>query len=271
VSLAFFVGGLTKRAADGWESARFTGIFPASGLYCSQAVFSPAAANANRWAAAILVASKLISRKIFSMGFVLQASCSKCKYQSENLTIGDGMHSIFICENCNSVVNSQRMPFRFTWSPCPNCKNILRKSARVDSANLVVSYDEPLESKYQCPRCTEKPLGFKTILHFSRSFDERIPTTGMLVHGRFTKSGELEIPFPFQSYYVAHLENTVMPQSEEVMELRVTQLEPEPSNDKNKLPAGMNVFLEFVRYMPQEDLERESLERTDLFSDDNAT
>lgn len=43
-------GGLTQRAADGWESARSTGIFLASGLYCSQAVFSPAAANANRWA-----------------------------------------------------------------------------------------------------------------------------------------------------------------------------------------------------------------------------
>jgi hypothetical protein len=43
--------GLTKRAADGWESARFIGSFNASSLYCSQAVFSPAAANANRWAA----------------------------------------------------------------------------------------------------------------------------------------------------------------------------------------------------------------------------
>jgi len=41
---------LTKRAADGWESARFTSILLASSLYCSQAVLSPAAANANRWA-----------------------------------------------------------------------------------------------------------------------------------------------------------------------------------------------------------------------------
>jgi hypothetical protein len=39
---------LTKRAADGWESARFTGIFLTLSLYCPQAVFSPAAANANR-------------------------------------------------------------------------------------------------------------------------------------------------------------------------------------------------------------------------------
>src|SRR5689334_767250 len=42
------------RAADGWESARFTGIFLASGLYCPQAVCSPAAANAGRWAADVL-------------------------------------------------------------------------------------------------------------------------------------------------------------------------------------------------------------------------
>ena len=44
---------LTQRAADGWESARFTGIFLASGLFCSQAVFPPAAANAHRWAATV--------------------------------------------------------------------------------------------------------------------------------------------------------------------------------------------------------------------------
>jgi hypothetical protein len=32
----------TQRAADKWESARFTGIFLASGLYCPQAESSPA-------------------------------------------------------------------------------------------------------------------------------------------------------------------------------------------------------------------------------------
>ncbi len=41
------------RAADGWESARFTDIFLALGFFCSQTVFSPAAANANRWAAVL--------------------------------------------------------------------------------------------------------------------------------------------------------------------------------------------------------------------------
>jgi len=40
----------TKRAADGWDSARFISIFLALSLYYSQAIFSPAAANANRWA-----------------------------------------------------------------------------------------------------------------------------------------------------------------------------------------------------------------------------
>ncbi len=33
---------LTQRAADKWDSARFTGIFLASGLYCSQAESRPA-------------------------------------------------------------------------------------------------------------------------------------------------------------------------------------------------------------------------------------
>jgi len=52
VSLAFCVGGLTKRAADGWESARFTGIFNALADSCSQAdsTLRPAAGNAHRWA-----------------------------------------------------------------------------------------------------------------------------------------------------------------------------------------------------------------------------
>ena len=43
----------TKRAPDKWESARFTGFFLTSGLYCSQAesTFRPLAGNANRSAA----------------------------------------------------------------------------------------------------------------------------------------------------------------------------------------------------------------------------
>jgi len=41
----------TKRAADGWESARFLGFFCASAVSRFQAFSSPAAANASRWAA----------------------------------------------------------------------------------------------------------------------------------------------------------------------------------------------------------------------------
>ena len=43
----------TKRAADWWDSARLTGIFLASGFFCSRSFVSsrPPAANANRWAA----------------------------------------------------------------------------------------------------------------------------------------------------------------------------------------------------------------------------
>jgi len=63
---------LTRRAADGWDSARFMSIFHASGLYCSQAVYSPAAANANRWAARGMFCisyKKIMYRtKILSMG-----------------------------------------------------------------------------------------------------------------------------------------------------------------------------------------------------------
>jgi len=43
---------LTQRAADKWDSPRFTDIFLALGLYCPQAESAsrPLAANASRWA-----------------------------------------------------------------------------------------------------------------------------------------------------------------------------------------------------------------------------
>jgi hypothetical protein len=53
VSEQYYMGhGLTQRAADKWDSARFIGIFRASGLYCPQAesTLRPLAGNADRWA-----------------------------------------------------------------------------------------------------------------------------------------------------------------------------------------------------------------------------
>jgi hypothetical protein len=49
--------GLTQRAADGGESARFMSVFLASSCFCSQAFLYArplSAANASRWAADIL-------------------------------------------------------------------------------------------------------------------------------------------------------------------------------------------------------------------------
>jgi hypothetical protein len=42
----------TQRAPDKWDSARFTGFFLTSGLYCPQAesTLRPLAGNASRWA-----------------------------------------------------------------------------------------------------------------------------------------------------------------------------------------------------------------------------
>ena len=50
-----FLGRLTQRAADVWDSARFSSIFLASSFsYISGRIHTrPHAANANRWAAAI--------------------------------------------------------------------------------------------------------------------------------------------------------------------------------------------------------------------------
>jgi len=54
----------TKRAADGWESARFSSFFLASGFFYISSLFParPPAANANRWAGTV--------QKCF-VGFVL--------------------------------------------------------------------------------------------------------------------------------------------------------------------------------------------------------
>ena len=53
----------------------------------------------------------------------------------------------------------------------------------------------------------------------------RVPEIGMLVHGRFTESGELEIPFLIRSYCEAHLESDSVHAPNEIMELRVTRKE----------------------------------------------
>lgn len=193
------------------------------------------------------------------MGYVLQASCTKCKYQSDQLIIGDGLHLIFICKNCNSVVNAQRFPFRYSWSPCPNCKSLLRKDDWIDSAKLVSSFDRSIESDYQCPRCKENRVGFKGILHFNPSFDDRIPEKGTLVHGRFTISGELEIPFLGTPFCLPLIENPTSYPSDTILELKVIGLEKEYTDDKSSIQR-IKVLLDFIRYISQEDLERESMD-----------
>ena len=52
-SLAFWVGGLTQRAADGWDSAAFSSIFYTRTESCPQGFISsrPHAGNASRWGA----------------------------------------------------------------------------------------------------------------------------------------------------------------------------------------------------------------------------
>jgi hypothetical protein len=48
----------TKRAPDGWDSARFQAIFVALAGFRFRAFFSPAAGNANRWAVSHIFKSR---------------------------------------------------------------------------------------------------------------------------------------------------------------------------------------------------------------------
>ena len=64
-TIASYQGGLTKRAPDEWDSARFTSIFLASGFfYISNIVHArPSAGNANRWAADAEMQKAIDNRK----------------------------------------------------------------------------------------------------------------------------------------------------------------------------------------------------------------
>ena len=67
----------TKRAADGWESARFTSIFLASGFfYISCRIHArPPAANANRWQEPALNLSSVFQNQVvFQIGVLSLAN-----------------------------------------------------------------------------------------------------------------------------------------------------------------------------------------------------
>ncbi len=204
------------------------------------------------------------------MAFLLQASCPQCSYQSDRLWVGNGKNFICICEKCKSVVNPAVIRFQYTMPDCPNCHNRLSRTGGVDSLELIVSYEEPVKSSYQCPRCSG-PLYFKTIAHalILPDPDSLAPKIGSVVHGRVTESGELEIPGLYLSPDddEARIESTVPHAPGSIMELRVSRIDRKTSSggivspdhvetlDETGAPLTNVFILEFLRYLSAADLD----------------
>ena len=101
------------RAADVWESARFTGIFLASSLYWSQTESSlrPPAANANRWAQEENTRNSLAGHAVLRQ-LSRPPRAARCKMKSTPSYSGGASsaswrnHSFLACQqsNCGAIV-----------------------------------------------------------------------------------------------------------------------------------------------------------------------
>lgn len=127
------------------------------------------------------------------MGYVVQARCLDCGYESSNITIGNAKHLVCICRSCRSVVNPERVPFRYTIRPCPNCGTTLGRDDTLDMMNTPVDHEGTVPTKIKCPRCDDGSLAFKTQMHFSRRRQDSAPTVNSTVHGQM-RNGRLHIP-----------------------------------------------------------------------------
>jgi len=193
------------------------------------------------------------------MGYVLHAICPNCSYESGDLRVGDGLHFICACENCKSVVNPQRVRFHFTIPICPNCKVRLAPSGFVNIGHQLIYARPPVEveATNRCPRCNDAKLTFKEIKHFIPRLI-LMPAEGAVVHGQIVESGKLEIP-NLSWVDGLHLEVTPLDAQDRPMELKVTRIQKTPPPD-DKRSSKIGIFVEFVRYLSQEDLEQAPME-----------
>lgn len=118
------------------------------------------------------------------MGFVIQAKCAACGYESDTLTIGDGSHFIATCRACHSIVNPERIPFRFDVPPCPECGATLGRSAIINAGALRSNYEGDYITEHHCPRCDDGCLAFQRFMHFKMHVVDRCPNVDDRIHGR---------------------------------------------------------------------------------------
>ena len=174
------------------------------------------------------------------MGFVIEAKCTACDYQS-NLTIGNSRNIVFICSSCKSVVNPERIPFRYDLPPCPQCGARLNGSELVDSRHLPIDPEGKTASNYKCPRCDDGRLAFRNLMHFSMRVQEVCPEPNAIVHGKFS-GGKLDLPGMWLRRGTVKVENPPESTSDQPMELLVTNVEKESE-------VVSRVTLRFVRFL----------------------
>ena len=183
-----------------------------------------------------------------------KAICQSCDYESEPLASGGYNHITIICHHCNSVVNPELIPFKFTKPPCPNCGHLLPRSGLDEPFGLEPSPNADLiKPKYKCPRCKEYSLVHQEIVHIDWILEEEIPREGELVHGMISASGKLNIPgiLIIRDFRIDRdslcLENASDYERQKPMALKVEKIEIDSTNQIDCIK------LEFIRYLVEDD------------------
>lgn len=175
------------------------------------------------------------------MGYVLQARCNDCHYESDKLIVGNSRNFISICSSCRSVVNPERIQFLYDLPNCPQCGVKVRESEIVDSLRARVDFEGKQATTYNCPKCHNGTLAFRKILHFRPQVSDRCPDENETVHGTLSK-GRLEIPGLYLHCGKVVFENCPETISDKPMELIVVRVEKEEDVVKKCL-------VRFVKYL----------------------
>jgi DNA-directed RNA polymerase subunit RPC12/RpoP len=188
--------------------------------------------------------------------FILQGC-----YDSDSLVVGDGESFIFVCYNCNSIVNSKTELFKLTYLLCPNCGRSVKSDNFIDPFGFMAT-GEPY---HHCPKCKIGVLDVEIIAHVRDNLQEVYPKIDEMVHGVISETGEVKVRGVLLFDGKLVLKNS--PQDLKIgkpMLLKVVGIEkgwfdeedfPPPPKEEQLIVKRVN--LEFVRYLTENDFVRE--------------
>ncbi len=106
--------GLTKRASDVWESARFTGIFLASSFFCSQTESTPAHTQVTQTVGQPLAQKTFAFFPKLACVSIWQKCVFKIKFRVSSKVSGLPK-SVFLAVAFFQISRSQKLAFLFSW------------------------------------------------------------------------------------------------------------------------------------------------------------